>query len=97
MADPDSLATADANLFKTAFISAQETNKPLFGGASEDATEEKEDKEEAKPEAEEKKDEAAPPAEEEAPPYVDEGVKAPEEKKEVSRLLVRVRWSLNVS
>ncbi len=77
------MTLADANLFKTAFVSAQETNKPLFGGAS--SEDKADDKEEAEPEAEEKKDEAAPAAEEEAPPYVDEGVKAPEEKKEVSQ------------
>lgn len=64
-------------------MSAQETNKPLFGqAAAEDKPEE-----ESKPVEETKEEEAAAPVEEakdeeEAPPYVDEGVKAPEEKKE---------------
>ncbi|GAA6043241.1 hypothetical protein JCM8097_008479 [Rhodosporidiobolus ruineniae] len=69
----------NANLFRTAFLNAQEINKGLSGGkAPEAASEEK--TEEA---TEEKGKEAAPAAEEEeaAPPaYKDEGVVPPPEK-----------------
>lgn len=84
---PNSSCLPDAGLFRTAFTSAQETNKPLLGHGSVAAP----------APVVEKEEEAAPvvaaAAEEAAPPSypTEEGVVAPAEKEEVSWLAVDER------
>jgi hypothetical protein len=75
---------SDANLFRTAFTDAQETNKNALSGSTAVPAVESDAPAAEEEKVEEKKEEAAPAAEEEPPVYKDEGVAAPVEKAEAA-------------